>query len=166
MKERLMKKTTICVSLVACLMFAGVATAAPVGYVLTADTPEGFGGNLIWDSTVGTSFADGGISAFSFVCPGSTDTYTQDDSVYELVIGVDGSGIPISLMIDIDDTDESGASFLYLGTPLDFTTGLGHIDAPSDNDVTGAALTVIPEPATMSLLALGGLALIRRRKRA
>ena len=166
MKGRLMKKTTICVSLVACLMFAGVATAAPVVYVLTADTPAGFGGNLTWDSTVGTTYADGGITACSFVCPGSTDTYTEDDVIYELVIGVDGSGIPISLMIDIDDADESAASFLYLGEALDFTTGEGHIDAPAQNDVTGAALTAIPEPATMSLLVLGGLALIRRRKRA
>jgi hypothetical protein len=160
----MLKKTTMCVSLVACLVFAGTATAAPVEYTLTADTPVGFGGTLTWDSTVGTSFADGGISAFAFVNPlGTTGIFDETDTVSELVIGLSGS-VPVSLMIDIDDTDGSN-DFLFTNVALDFNTGLGHLSNP-DFDVTGAALTAVPEPATMSLLALGGLAMLRRRRRA
>jgi len=35
-----------------------------------------------------------------------------------------------------------------------------------DGSVSGFSLVVVPEPATMSLLALGGLAILRRRRRA
>ncbi|MBW8017270.1 MAG: hypothetical protein FVQ82_13890 [Planctomycetes bacterium] len=120
---------------------AGVAIADPVVYELTADTPAGFGGTITWDVNVGLSFADGGITAFSLVNPvGTTDTYDETDSVTELVIGVDGSNNPISLLIDIDDAQ--GGWFLYTDVPIDFTTGLGHLDNPA-YDITGAAMTPV-----------------------
>jgi hypothetical protein len=34
-----------------------------------------------------------------------------------------------------------------------------------DGTVTGATFTSVPEPASMGLLAIGGLALIKRRRR-
>ena len=146
---------------------SGVAIADPIEFVLTGDTdPAGvFGGTLTWDSSVGTSFGDGAISAFSLETPGAPGViYSDTDAVSDLFFTVDGALNPLSLMIDIDDVDGSG-TFFYLSEPIDFTTGLGTQDNPAVA-ITNAALTVVPEPATMGLLALGGLALIRRRKRA
>ena len=49
-----------------------------------------------------------------------------------------------------------GTSGAYLGTPL---APVNDMDAPSD-----ILFVTIPEPATLSLLALGGLAMLRRRR--
>jgi len=164
MKGRMMKKKTMYLAMALCLMFAGASMAAD--YLLTGDTvPAGtFGGTITWDSAVGVSFADGGITAFSLQTPGAPGViYSETDQVSDLSFTVDGALNPLTLMIDIDDLDGSG-TFMYLTAPIDFTTGLGTQDNPTV-EITNAALTLVPEPATMGLLALGGL-MLRRRKRA
>jgi|GEM_PF-3800382 len=54
------------------------------------------------------------------------------------------------------DLDLNGINLYYLQ---------GDLDSAANVELSGGALTQVPEPATMSLLALGGLALVRRRKR-
>ena len=157
------KKLFYLITCVLALVFAsGVATADPLDYLLTADTdPAGaFGGTITWDSALGVSFGDGAISAFSLETPGAPGViYSDTDAVYDLFFTVDGALNPLSLMIDIDDVDGSG-TFFYLSAPIDFTTGLGTQDNPTVA-ITNAEL--VPEPATMALLALGGLMLRRKR---
>lgn len=66
-----------------------------------------------------------------------------------------------SLFIDINGTGMSGATYLR----LDDVTGNGTPSGANGFDLD--AITVIPEPATMSLLALGvGAVFIRKRRRA
>ena len=55
-----------------------------------------------------------------------------------------------------DDTYYGGGQFTIYGVTLD-------IDQPNTYDTTSAI--VVPEPATMGLLALSGLALLRRRRK-
>ena len=159
--------------MVVCLMFAGAATAAPVVYELTVDGGV-LGGTLTFDTDFGPTSTDGtvdtytystpAIVGFSFFRDGTTGIFDDlNDDVYEFYLTMStADDTPLTLFIDIDDTGGSG-DFLYTEQILDFGTGLGRIVGPGD--LTGAALT-IPEPATMSLLALGGLAMLRRRRRA
>ena len=70
---------------------------------------------------------------------------------------------PGTYAFNIDPT----AGAVYDGT-LDYTTDIAggfRVDVPS-NDMTGTSFsfTIIPEPATLGLLLLGGLSMVRRRR--
>ena len=74
---------------------------------------------------------------------------------------VTGSGLIVTLVIDTTNFSS--------GT---FALDLADTDWGQDSDfsgdsatITNGTITVIPEPGTLSLLALGGLAMIRRRRR-
>jgi hypothetical protein len=162
------KMITMYVSLVACLMFAGVATAAPVVYNLTVTTPAGFGGTLTFDTDVAPSSTDGttdtytypngAIVAFSFFRDGSSELFDQTDDVFELVLTMATSDdTPKSLMIDVDD---SGGDYIFAYPGLDFGTGAGFYE-PGAVNVTGAALTPVTAPASTP----GTLIVIKGRKR-
>ena len=144
------KMITMFVSLVACLVFAGTATAAPVVWNLTADGGD-LGGTLTFDNAIAPTSTDGGtgnhtythataaLPAFSFTRNGTTGIFDNlNDTVFELYLITDASFSPLFLLIDIDDDGGSG-DFLYTETILDLTLGTGKIVGPGE--LTGVALT-------------------------
>lgn len=165
MTKKHLLKFTLPLAAVAMFASASVSNAATVVYNLTSDGAAVVG-TLSWDSTVGVSFADGGISAFSFTRADTTDTYDSVNDIVSEVVLTHSLGTPLTLLIDLDDADESG-TFLFTESVLDFDTGLGQLNSVGSGSVsvTGAALTAVPEPGSLALLGLSGLALLLRRRR-
>jgi hypothetical protein len=108
--------------------------------------------------------------------PIAFDAYIPDDSdpanlvlddVTVAGVGQQGSlggvgGVDNDAMIVVDLTGLANAASLKFGIRTDRAGGLTP-ESSLDNLVIEGA--VVPEPATMSLLALGGLAVLRRRRR-
>ena len=128
-------------------VFTGPAPGTP--YVL------GIGDN--WDPG---SIANGGLTLEEVTDARDNDGYLVDASAGDVVLGLivadfAFSGISIGDQFDIafDATSANDtALFEYSGS----------FHAPVWN---GGTITVIPEPASMVFLALGGLAILRRRSR-
>ena len=141
-----------------------------------------FGNGLIWDNE----------QLLSITTDSGLDTIVGSLSPYVSMraFAIDGAGNGVgwdsgaNWLFDIDLTDASTSSIGLLSgsfKALDYGSDgtlygwngsqLLDIDMNSVSStllksfsVSGDAFTVIPEPATLSLLALGGLALLRRRK--
>ncbi len=97
-------------------------------------------------------------------------TYISSEARVELS-GVDTFVLDESSLPSGDGSDTFGATRNYNLAPGRYTFSvsatsdagaLGHSDGRSD---AYAQLTITPEPATLSLLAIGGMSLLRRRRR-
>jgi hypothetical protein len=104
---------------------------------------------------------------------GLVDNFTID------TLQLGGSDIGVLQLVDLFDNQADGQAFgeaLYVknlivgpGSSLDLNgLNLYYLDAdldPTGEIIGGMPTKVVPEPATLSLLGLGGLAVIRRRRR-
>jgi hypothetical protein len=106
-----------------------------------------------------TSPLDGSITVTGTF--GAGDTGKVDTLIYLTSVGAP------QLLFSVYDTPNSQPFNLKplvgVGDKLDFIVGCGTDGYASDN--TPLALTITPEPATLSLLALGGLTALGLRKR-
>ena len=152
------KLNTMYISLVACLMFAGVATAAPVVYRLSVDG-DVIGGTLTFDTDVPPTTSSEGIDSYapgnaaivdySFFRAGSTESFDKaDGGVLTLTMATVGD-TPLTLWMDIDSGDDyifieggiPGGVWPAPGGGIDFGTGLGQYE-PGNVTVTNAALNL------------------------
>ncbi len=98
------------------------------------------------------SAANGGVAGFGSVRTGVTNADNWADLQWKPFATYTVAGLAEGV-VGLSFVEGSFAGWM----PLDSSYGgLG--------TVTGATINVVPEPATMALLALGGLAIIRRRK--
>jgi hypothetical protein len=100
--------------------------------------------------------AFGGSVSFSEIYGTFTELYGE--SVYTVILDTTGWGASTT----------ANSTFVLDQTSHTFTSSEMQVYAPPDNNPgshSWVGITAIPEPATMSLLALGGLGLLIRRKK-
>ena len=161
-------------------------TGTPFIRVGLTDTPStGFGsGNFVQGSILSSNDASG---TFLQVQAGEDSPFTTgspvvltDDTWYRLVVdflGTGGNDVQITAnLFNIGSDGTSAATLVPGGTLTDTFTAPNIIadptlfagfktDATSGGEVLDNFSVVIPEPASLALLGLGGLCLMGRRKR-
>ena len=112
-------------------------------------------GDEVFDNWLTTPNEDNTSSDLSNVLPYSaTDTYYVFQRVYEAQTPVEGTYYYESSLVELD------ASYAQLSQSIPLS---GAVGVQPDKQVPGAE-PAVPEPATMSLLGLGALAMVLRRK--
>jgi len=173
---------TICVSVVLAATLASTAKAEnPANWTFSLET---YGGDASWDSTTNV---DTGYPQYDYTWQMDyADVQMVGIGWYDILgyIPVDeksGSGTASGLPFDIlNEHDEEPGVIAYDIHAYVDTSGFGHIsltnidfgsvgDYPVEGFRLGGEATVtgvVPEPATIALLGLGSLSLIRRKRRA
>lgn len=155
---------------------------APDGTPVSAGTEHNFEFNdadglvkLVFDPVDVSGFEDLGLTLKYWI---ADDSYENND---RLVVAVsDGTDTQILLNLDDDDleantsADNGTANWLMLNEAITLTGNMLTLTIAVDNNASGENIfiddvafkgTQIPEPASASLLAIGAIALLRRRRR-
>jgi len=177
----------------AALIFAGSAHAALIGSMELVDTGVAVGNstpvdvyNFVVTSTAGdglidtfdfTSLTGGGFSG-QFVVGPQTFSTSPNLPNFGILIADSFFVSPVanpSAVGQVDTSTALEAAFSFTAAPLDASGGVvaavfsvpAGAPAPSFNGgfavVDGADVPIVPEPASLAMIGLGGLALLRRR---
>lgn len=109
-----------------------------------------------------TDFADTTRDAGQAAYPLLTLTLRGDaPGVTELFFEIAGGGLSYAVGANAVPTSETFATF---GAGDDAIAAVGSLNPAGRSLLADATITVVPEPASLGLLALGALALVRRRR--
>jgi len=118
-------------------------------------------GALLWSATVTGAAIAGGLGTYSFVVPG---VLVPNDVTWTVQMTNRSNSTAVAGPRFVSPPTV-GSSEDYVwdhvgGVWTDTAFGVG-----ANNNNFGARLTAVPEPASLTALALGGLALLRRRRK-
>jgi hypothetical protein len=187
-----MKKTTMYVAVVACLMVAmvSVSNAAITSYAFTgSNTPQSgevagtmagtFTLDVVGAGTVALDNSD--VFSWEYNHDGNNNTFSSDgagtSTVAEFNTGswyvtVDASANVTNINFDGDYIGYT--DYLAINWDSSYTNAAGSRNSGADNRfnydgglvfLDNVTVTQVPEPGSLALLGLSGLALLRRRRR-
>ncbi len=161
-------------SLSAAQTFAGTTTGAPTWTrpIANGNAPptslSGVGVNVPYQATL-VSVSASGSYTFDMVAATGWDTYaflytdpfSSVAPLTNILIGNDDEPNSLNSRFSLNLT--SGTQYVFVGTGFD-SVEFGDYRLEVTSQVGTATFGAVPEPASMTALAVGGLALLRRRR--